>query len=138
MRAPRPRRVQRWEFSTSSQARPSRRPATSPTTPRFAVRASARSARARRRNSWIAPRRRPRKWPTSNGKPERSESRRVADYSIVRAGEAKDAYASSDVPGEFRSLKDALGSEQVAVTLIRVPPHSDFEQGTGHHHEELE
>jgi mannose-6-phosphate isomerase-like protein (cupin superfamily) len=62
----------------------------------------------------------------------------VSDYSIVRAGEAKDAYASSDVPGEFRSLKDALGSEQVAVTLIRVPPHSDFEQGTGHHHEELE
>ena len=62
----------------------------------------------------------------------------MADYSIVRAGEAKDVYASSDVPGEFRSLKDALGSEQVAVTLIRVPPHSDFEQGTGHHHEELE
>jgi hypothetical protein len=27
---------------------------------------------------------------------------------------------------------NALGSEQAAVTLIRVPPHSDFEQGTGH------
>jgi mannose-6-phosphate isomerase-like protein (cupin superfamily) len=62
----------------------------------------------------------------------------VSDYSIVRADEAEDAYADSDVPGEFRGLKDALGSEQVAVTLIRVPPHSDFEQGTGHHHEELE
>ena len=24
------------------------------------------------------------------------------------------------------------------MTLIRVPPHSDFEQGSGHHHEELE
>jgi hypothetical protein len=24
------------------------------------------------------------------------------------------------------------------VTLIRVPPHSDFEQGSGHHHEELD
>jgi mannose-6-phosphate isomerase-like protein (cupin superfamily) len=24
------------------------------------------------------------------------------------------------------------------VTLIRVPPHSDFEQGTGHFHETLE
>jgi mannose-6-phosphate isomerase-like protein (cupin superfamily) len=24
------------------------------------------------------------------------------------------------------------------VTLIRVPPHSDFEQGSGHFHEELE
>ena len=42
------------------------------------------------------------------------------------------------MPGEFRPLKDALGCEQVAVTLIRVPPHSDFEQGTGHSHEEIE
>ena len=24
------------------------------------------------------------------------------------------------------------------MTLIRVPPHSDFDQGTGHRHEELE
>ena len=62
----------------------------------------------------------------------------MGGYLIVRADEAEDAYAGSDVPGEFRSLKDALGSEQVAVTLIRVPPHSDFEQGTGHHHDRLE
>jgi mannose-6-phosphate isomerase-like protein (cupin superfamily) len=62
----------------------------------------------------------------------------VTDYSIVRADEAEDAYAGSDVPGEFRSLKEALGAKQLAVTLIRVPPHSDFDQGTGHHHEELE
>jgi mannose-6-phosphate isomerase-like protein (cupin superfamily) len=62
----------------------------------------------------------------------------VTDYSIVRAEEAEDAYAGSDVPGEFRSLKEALGAEQLAVTLIRVPPHSDFDQGTGHHHSELE
>ncbi|WP_410962237.1 cupin domain-containing protein, partial [Salmonella sp. SAL4355] len=26
----------------------------------------------------------------------------------------------------------------LSVTLIRVPPHSDFEQGTGHFHEEVE
>jgi mannose-6-phosphate isomerase-like protein (cupin superfamily) len=62
----------------------------------------------------------------------------VTDYSIVRADEAEDAYAGTDVPGEFRSLKKALGAEQLAVTLIRVQPHSDFDQGTGHHHEELE
>jgi mannose-6-phosphate isomerase-like protein (cupin superfamily) len=62
----------------------------------------------------------------------------MSDYSIVCADEVKDAYAGSEVPGEFRSLKQALGAEQVAVTLIRVPPHSDFEQGTGHFHEELE
>lgn len=59
-------------------------------------------------------------------------------YSIVRVDEVEDSYSGSDVPGEFHSLKGALGAEQVAVTLIRVPPHSDFEQGTGHFHEELE
>jgi mannose-6-phosphate isomerase-like protein (cupin superfamily) len=62
----------------------------------------------------------------------------MTDYSIVRADQAEDAYAGTEVPGEFRSLKEALGTEQLAVTLIRVPPHSDFDQGTGHHHEELE
>jgi mannose-6-phosphate isomerase-like protein (cupin superfamily) len=62
----------------------------------------------------------------------------MSDYSIVRADEVEDPYAGTDVPGEFRSLKQALGAEQVAVTLIRVPPHADFEQGTGHFHEELE
>jgi mannose-6-phosphate isomerase-like protein (cupin superfamily) len=62
----------------------------------------------------------------------------MTDYSIVRADQAEDSYAGTDVPGEFRSLKDALGTEQLAVTLIRVPAHSDFDQGTGHHHEELE
>jgi mannose-6-phosphate isomerase-like protein (cupin superfamily) len=59
-------------------------------------------------------------------------------YDVVRADDVDDVYAGSDVPGEFRSLSDALGSEQVAVTLIRVPPHSDFEQGTGHFHDEIE
>jgi mannose-6-phosphate isomerase-like protein (cupin superfamily) len=62
----------------------------------------------------------------------------VSDYSIVEATEAEDVYADSDVPGEFRPLTDALECEQVAVTLIRIPPHSDFEQGTGHRHEEIE
>jgi quercetin dioxygenase-like cupin family protein len=60
------------------------------------------------------------------------------DYSIVKADEAEDAYADSDVPGEFRSLTEPLGAGQVAVTLIRIPPHSDFEQGTGHRHDEIE
>lgn len=35
-------------------------------------------------------------------------------------------------------MTDALEGEQLAVTLVRVPPHSDFEQGTGHYHDELE
>ena len=38
----------------------------------------------------------------------------------------------------FASLTEALGAAQVAITLIRIPPHCDFEQGTGHHHDELE
>jgi mannose-6-phosphate isomerase-like protein (cupin superfamily) len=62
----------------------------------------------------------------------------VSGYSIVRADDIEDPYADSDVPGEFRKLSDALSADQVAVTLIRVPPHSDFEQGNGHHHEEIE
>jgi mannose-6-phosphate isomerase-like protein (cupin superfamily) len=62
----------------------------------------------------------------------------MADFTIVRADDVDDHYAGSDVPGEFRSLGEALGAEQVAITLIRVPPHSDFEQGTGHYHDETE
>jgi mannose-6-phosphate isomerase-like protein (cupin superfamily) len=59
-------------------------------------------------------------------------------YAIVDPDEVEDHYAGSDVPGEFRRLTEALGCEQLAATLIRVPPHSDFEQGTGHYHAEIE
>jgi mannose-6-phosphate isomerase-like protein (cupin superfamily) len=62
----------------------------------------------------------------------------MSDYAIVPADEVRDVYEGSDVPGEFRRLTDALDCEQLAVTLIRVPPHSDFEQGTGHFHDEVE
>ncbi len=59
-------------------------------------------------------------------------------YSVVDPDQVENHYESSDVPGEFRSLTEALGCEQLAATLIRVPAHSDFEQGTGHFHEEIE
>jgi mannose-6-phosphate isomerase-like protein (cupin superfamily) len=62
----------------------------------------------------------------------------MSDYAIVDANEVEDVYEGSDVPGEFRRLTDALDCEQLSVTLIRVPPHSDFEQGTGHYHDEVE
>ena len=62
----------------------------------------------------------------------------MSEYSIVNADDVKDHYAGSDVPGEFRRLTPDLGAEQVGLTLIRVPPHSDFEQGTGHYHDEIE
>ena len=61
-----------------------------------------------------------------------------SDHSVVRADDVDDAYAGTDVPGEFRPLTRALAAEQLAVTLIRVPPHSDFEQGTGRFHDEVE
>jgi mannose-6-phosphate isomerase-like protein (cupin superfamily) len=59
-------------------------------------------------------------------------------YAIVHPDHATDSYAGTNVPGEFRRLGDLLACEQLAVTLIRVPAHSDFEQGTGHHHDEVE
>jgi len=62
----------------------------------------------------------------------------MTDYAIVRADDVDDLYAGTDVPGEFRPLTRSLDCRQLAMTLIRVPPHSDFEQGTGHFHAELE
>lgn len=62
----------------------------------------------------------------------------MSDYTVISADEVKDYYEGTDVPGEFRPLTGALGAEQVAMTLIRIPPHSDFEQGTGHFHAEQE
>ena len=56
----------------------------------------------------------------------------MSSYAVVKADEVKDYYEGTDVPGEFRRLTDALGAQQLGVTLIRIPPHSDFEQGTGH------
>jgi mannose-6-phosphate isomerase-like protein (cupin superfamily) len=62
----------------------------------------------------------------------------MSDYAIVAPDDVEDCYGGTDVPGEFRRLTRALGAEQLAATLIRVPPHSDFEQGTGHYHDEVE
>ena len=62
----------------------------------------------------------------------------TSEFAVVNPDDGDDAYAGSDVPGEFRSLTSALGCDQLAVTLIRVPPHSDFEQGTGHFHDQIE
>jgi mannose-6-phosphate isomerase-like protein (cupin superfamily) len=62
----------------------------------------------------------------------------MSEFSIVNADDVDDYFAGTSVPGEFRSLGEALGAQQLSITLIRVPPHSDFEQGTGHYHEELE
>ena len=62
----------------------------------------------------------------------------MSDYKIVNPDDVDDEYAGGDVPGEFRRLTDALEGEQLSATLIRIPPHSDFEQGTGHYHDDVE
>jgi mannose-6-phosphate isomerase-like protein (cupin superfamily) len=62
----------------------------------------------------------------------------MGGFDVVAADGVENVYANSDVPGEFRTLTEALGASQVAITLIRIPPHSDFEQGTGHRHAEIE
>jgi mannose-6-phosphate isomerase-like protein (cupin superfamily) len=59
-------------------------------------------------------------------------------FAIVNPDDVEDHYAGSDFPGEFRRLTAELGCEQLLATLIRVPPHADFEQGTGHFHDEVE
>src|ERR1700709_31023 len=59
-------------------------------------------------------------------------------YGIVAPDDVENHYDGSDVPGDFPSLTDPLGCDQLAVTLIRVRAHADFEQGTGHFHEEIE
>ncbi len=62
----------------------------------------------------------------------------MSGYAVVNPNDAGDVYAGSDVPGEFRPLTGMLECEQLAATLIRIPPHSDFEQGTGHFHRDIE
>ena len=62
----------------------------------------------------------------------------MSGYAIVDPDDVEDVYAGTDVPGEFRPLTSDLGGEQLAATLIRVPAHCDFEQGTGHYHDEVE
>ncbi len=69
---------------------------------------------------------------------DKAEGDSSADYTIVDPDTVANPYDGSDVPGEFRRVTDALGCEQLSATLIRVPAHSDFEQGTGHFHDEVE
>lgn len=62
----------------------------------------------------------------------------VDGYRHVDPDEVDDLHEGSDVPGEFRPLTEALGARQLAATLVRVPPHTDFERGTAHIHQQLE
>ena len=59
-------------------------------------------------------------------------------YRQVDPDSVEDLHDGTDTPGEFRPLTEALDARQLAVTLVRVPPHTDFECGTAHTHEQLE
>ena len=59
----------------------------------------------------------------------------MSDYAIVHPDEADDAYAGSDVPGEFRRLTDALGpdADPVAIRTLEMATSGALLQvGTGH------
>jgi mannose-6-phosphate isomerase-like protein (cupin superfamily) len=62
----------------------------------------------------------------------------LSDYKIITTQETRDSYEGTSVPGEFRRFTDLLDAEQLGITLIRIPAHSDFEQSTGHYHDEIE
>lgn len=59
-------------------------------------------------------------------------------YRHIDPDAVEDLHEGTDIPGEFRPLTEALDARQLAVTLVRVPPHTDFERGTAHTHEHLE
>ncbi|MCW2983078.1 MAG: cupin protein [Conexibacter sp.] len=59
-------------------------------------------------------------------------------YAAVDPQDVADVHDGTDIPGEVRRLTEALGARQLAATFERVPPHTDFERGTAHVHEELE
>ena len=63
----------------------------------------------------------------------------MSEYSIVNADDVDDHYDGHRRPGRVPPAHAARSRpSRSALTLIRVPPHSDFEQGTGHFHDEIE
>jgi uncharacterized cupin superfamily protein len=68
-------------------------------------------------------------------------SRRMAEYTIMRAAEAPDY--TGDAPGAFIGYGRPMGAEQLAVNvrvlepgMANVPPGED--EGTGHSHKTIE
>lgn len=58
------------------------------------------------------------------------------DYTIIDVSDAPDVLG--DYPGEMRFLKDALGTEQVALTFRRMPAKTGSKGGYGHRHKQQE
>jgi len=59
-------------------------------------------------------------------------------HRVVDPAEVANWHEGTDVPGDYRPLTEALDARQLAATFVEVPPHTDFERGVGHLHEELE
>ena len=57
-------------------------------------------------------------------------------YTLITVSDAPDVLG--DYPGEMRFLKDALGTEQVAVTYRRIPAKTGSKGSYGHRHKNQE
>jgi|SRR5215210_713249 len=60
----------------------------------------------------------------------------MAAYTVTQIEEVPDI--SGDYPGEMRLGRDALGTEQVALTWRRMPPETGGKGAYGHRHFEQE
>ena len=60
----------------------------------------------------------------------------MGDYTIIRFEDADDVLG--DYPGEMRFLKAPLGTQQVAVTMRRMPAQTGSKGSYGHRHREQE
>ena len=69
--------------------------------------------------------------------PAMTENQR-SGHTRIDARDAADLHEGTNVPGEFRPLTEDLEATQLAVTFVCVPPHTDFERGTGHVHDAVE
>jgi mannose-6-phosphate isomerase-like protein (cupin superfamily) len=61
----------------------------------------------------------------------------MSDYTIRKLADVPDAFGDS-YPGEMRFAGPELGTEQVAVTHRRMPPHTGGKGGYGHRHKTQE
>jgi uncharacterized cupin superfamily protein len=62
----------------------------------------------------------------------------VADYTLAGRGDAMDFMADYPGYGEMLSYTGALGTEQVAITLRRMPPDTGGKGSYGHRHSSQE
>jgi uncharacterized cupin superfamily protein len=62
----------------------------------------------------------------------------MSDYTVVRVQEVENMAEKFDMPWEMRFLKNPLGTEQVAVSWLRLPPGQGQKGVFGHRHKTQE